>query len=145
MNIKAKSILLMLAVFFLGIFTGAMLNRAFIQHRIQKALALRNPAPFITNFERIIDPDPAQYRKIRKILEKHARNIYSLRQEFYKSTRKELDSLKKELEPVLTEEQKYRLERSFLDRLRRPRRMPPFRLPPRRMPRYPEKESRTRR
>lgn len=145
MNVKVKSILIILAVFILGLFTGAMLNRALIQHRIQKALALRNPAPFITTIERIIDPTPEQYRHIRKILEKHAKNIYTYRREFHKSTLKELNSLKKELETVLTEEQKRRLEHSYLNRLRRPRRMPPFRTPPRRTPWPPKKDHRTRR
>ncbi|MBN1271973.1 MAG: hypothetical protein JXB26_06840 [Candidatus Aminicenantes bacterium] len=134
MNIKVKFILLILLIFILGIFTGGMLNRALLQHRIRKAFSLRYPAPFITNFERIINPTPEQRQKIRKILEKHTRNIYNLRIEFQNSTKQELDNLRKELEPLLTEEQKARLEESHLNRLRRPGPMPPFRTPPWRGP-----------
>ena len=60
--------------------------------------------------ERVIQPTPEQREKIDKILEKYADNIADKRRQAMKETAVLMDSLRSELEPILTEQQKIRLE-----------------------------------
>jgi uncharacterized protein YneF (UPF0154 family) len=139
MNTKVKIVLIIIVTLVIGIMLGAMLNRAFLRHRIHRAFADRKPMGMISFMERIIQPTPDQREQIREILEKHRKKSSDLREKFMMEMQADFESLEAELDPILTPEQKRRLRRRpfgplpdpgrFPDR-RRPRRKPPREKPP---------------
>lgn len=124
MNIKAKTALIIVITLALGIVIGAMLNRALLQRRINRAFSWRSPDFMITNLENIIQPDQKQRERIKEILNKHAERMMELRENSRKDMQEAFESLQKELDLVLTPEQKNRLMRRLPDPLRRFRRFP---------------------
>lgn len=110
MNVKLKMTFVIIATLALGIIIGAMLNRALVEKRIRNILSKRAPDVFVPFIEESINPDPTQSEEIRKILKKHAKRI----DEIHTNSRIELqsafESLREELDPLLTPEQKKRLE-----------------------------------
>jgi uncharacterized membrane-anchored protein YhcB (DUF1043 family) len=133
MNTKVKVASIIIVTLVIGIVLGAMLNRAFLRHRIQRAFAERNPAGMIFFMERSIQPTEEQRVQIREILEKHRKKSAEMREKFMMDMQAEFESLEAELDPILTPEQKNRLKR----RLRGPwrdRGQLPGRRGPRRKP-----------
>ncbi len=139
MNTRVKIALIIIVTLALGIVLGAMINRAFMRHRIQRAFADRNPLGMVSFIERNIRPTPDQREQIREILEKHRKKSAEIREKFMIDMRAEFESLEAELDPILTPEQKDRLKRRlrgpwrdhrrFPDR-RGPRMKPPGERPP---------------
>jgi hypothetical protein len=139
MNTKSKIALIIIVTLVIGIVLGAMINRAFLRHRIQRAFATRNPVGMVSFIERSIRPTPDQRAKIREILEKHRMKSQEIRDRFMKEMQLEFESLESELDPILTPEQKERLKdrtpgpwrdhRRFADP-RRSLRKPPRQKPP---------------
>lgn len=147
MNIKIKTALIIISTLTIGIIFGALLSRAYLHHRIRRAFTMVNPTKSMIFFERTINPTPAQRVQIRKIIQKHTKTISELQKEFREGMESSFESLRKELDSVLTPEQKERLERMMRDRRpwpRRDRRMwPPRDRPfpdPQRKPPPPEKK-----
>jgi uncharacterized membrane-anchored protein YhcB (DUF1043 family) len=139
MNTKAKVALIIIVTLVIGIVLGAMLNRAFLRHRIQRAFADRNPAGMVSFIERNIRPTPEQREQIREILEKHRKKSAEMREKYMMDMQAEFESMEAELNPILTPEQKNRLKRRlrgpWRDRGRFPdrrgqRRKPPGEKPP---------------
>lgn len=126
MNIKAKTTLIIIITLAIGIVIGAMLNRALSQNRIRRILSRRNPPMFISFYERIIEPDDSQRELIRKILDKYAKRFSEIRTNFGEELESSIESMRAELDPILTPEQKERLKKGFPGRPpfpdRRPRR-----------------------
>jgi predicted RNase H-like nuclease (RuvC/YqgF family) len=135
MNTKVKIALIIIVTLVIGIVLGAMLNRAFLRHRIHRAFADRNPAGMISFIEKDIRPTPDQREKIREVLEKHRKKSSDLREKFMMEMQAEFESLEAELDPILTSEQKNRLKRRFRGPWRDPRRFPDPRRPRRKPPR----------
>ncbi len=135
MNTKVKIALIIIVTLMIGIVLGAMLNRAFIRYRIQKAFADRNPEGMVSFMERIIQPTPDQREQIREILENHRKKSSDLREKFMMEMQAEFESLEAELDLILTPEQKRRLRRRPFGPLPDPRGFPdrpgPWRKPPR--------------
>ncbi len=135
MNTKVKIALIIIVTLVIGIVLGAMLNRAFLRHRIQRAFADRNPVGMVSFIERNIRPTEEQREQIRVILEKHRKNSADMREKFMKEMQAEFESLEAELDPILTPEQKNRLKRRLRGPWRDPRGFPdrpgPRRKPPR--------------
>jgi len=134
MNTKVKIALIIIVTLVIGIVLGAMLNRAFMRFRIQRAFADRNPLGMISFIEKDIRPTPDQREKIREVLEKHRKKSLDLREKFMMEMRAEFESLEAELDPILTPEQKNRLKRRFRGPWRDPRRFPDPRRPRRKPP-----------
>lgn len=140
MNIKIKTTLIIVLTLLIGILTGAMLNRTLTHRRIRNILLQRRPDVFATRWERHLRPNTGQERAIREILDKHARKIADLRLKFLEEMQSQYESLKKEIDPLLTPKQKRRLMRGFPRHSRDPRR-----LMDRRRPRQKPKRKRPRR
>jgi hypothetical protein len=134
MNTKVKIALIIIVTLVIGIVLGAMLNRAFMRFRIQRAFADRNPLGMISFIEKDIRPTPDQREKIREVLEKHRKKSLDLREKFMMEMQAEFESLEAELDPILTPEQKNRLKRRFRGPWRDPRRFPDPRRPRRKPP-----------
>ena len=138
MNLKVKTTLIIIATLIFGIICGALLSRAYLHYRIRKAVVMVNPNRFMPFLERVINPTPEQREQIRTIIQDHAVEVLEIRKEFEKSMTSSFESLRKELDSVLTPEQKRRLEKSMRerrpwmrrDRPRLPRRKAPFDSPP---------------
>lgn len=135
MNMKVKTTLIIIITLILGIILGAMLNRAFVHLRIQRAFDAVNPNRFAMILEEVIDPTPKQKKQIREILKKHANTVSELRKNLDEGIASSFMTLQKELDSVLTPEQKERLEKTVRRRrpwMRRNRRFPwpPPKFPP---------------
>jgi len=113
MNIKLKITLIIIVTLVIGIVIGAMVNRTLSQNRIRNIISSRRPDFFISFYEKIIEPDAAQSELIREILIKHAKHISDIRTNFFDEMSSSFESLKAELDPILTAEQKEHLKRRF--------------------------------
>jgi Spy/CpxP family protein refolding chaperone len=142
MNMKAKTALIITATLIIGIIFGALISRAYLHHRIRRAFVMVNPNRFMPVFEHIISPSPEQREQIRKIIRKHALEVQEIRDGFDARMSSSFESLQKELDSVLTPEQKARLEKRMKERrpwMRRqrprlPRRDRPFPIPKKKFP-----------
>lgn len=110
MNIKVKISFILVVTLIIGIVTGAMLNRAFTQRRIQRVFSMRNPNSFVQSYLDTLNPDTEQRRQIKEILDKHAMLIAELRTKFQEEMSDLFESMRSELEPILSKEQIDQLE-----------------------------------
>ena len=113
MNLKVKITFLIIITLIIGIVIGAMINRAVSQNRIKRILERRNPPIFISFYERIIGPEAEQRESVREILDKYAQRFSEIRIDFQEELESSFESMRAELDPLLTPEQKERLERGF--------------------------------
>jgi Spy/CpxP family protein refolding chaperone len=147
MNMKVKTTIVIIITLIFGIVLGAMLNRTFTLQRIKRAFDAVNPNRFTMILEQAIEPSEEQKKQIREILRKHAKIVSELRKNLEEGMESSFKTLQKELDSVLTPEQKERLEKMIKERrpwMRRdgkpwPRRDGPFPWPQRKLP--PEKKS----
>jgi Spy/CpxP family protein refolding chaperone len=116
MNMKVKTTIIIIITLIFGIVLGAMLNRTFTHRRIRRAFDAVNPIRFTMILERAINPTEEQKNQIREILQKHAEQVEKLRGDAMEEMQTSLQTLKKELDSVLTPEQKERLERMMRER-----------------------------
>jgi hypothetical protein len=112
MNLKVKSSVIIIGTFVLGMIIGSIFMRSFfgppeMRDRIRE---LRKPEGFMENFERIIKPTDVQSEQIREILRSHFERVHKNSKEFRERFIQLNDSLRAELDPVLSEEQKARLD-----------------------------------
>ena len=112
MNVKTKTSIIIITTLILGIFIGAMLNRALLQRRIGRVFSMRNPATFMDFFHRTLDPSQEQAKKIKTILDKYSDRMIGMRESFLEETQAVSEELDKELDPILTPQQRRRLERN---------------------------------
>ena len=112
MSPLAKSIMVIVVTLAIGIAVGALLDASLARGRIEQVREFRGGSNLLDPLERIIEPtDEEQRERIRAVLMRaSARNA-----DVFERTRVEMeaamDSLRAELEPLLTEEQKARLDR----------------------------------
>ena len=147
MNIRVKTALIIISTLIIGIILGALLSRVYMHHRIRRAFTMVNPNRFITVFEQTLRPTPEQRAQIRKIIQNHAKTVFELQKDLREGMESSFASLRKELDSVLTPEQKRRLERMIRNRSlwpRRDRRLRPPRdrpfFDPQKKPPPPEKK-----
>ena len=111
MNMKVKTTIVIIITLIFGIVLGAMLNRTFMHQRIRRAFDAVNPNRFTMILERAIGPNPEQRKLVKEILQKHEKDISDLRKDLRDGMQSSIQSLQKELDSVLTPEQKERLEK----------------------------------
>jgi len=121
MNTKTKSALLLLLTLLIGVIVGVLGTRMVMEHRVAKFMAMRNDRFFQHRMEAFLQPRPEQMDTLNAIFDKYQPKFLQLNRKFRAESRAILDSLHKELDPVLTEEQ--------LQRLKERRGMPPFGRP----------------
>ena len=121
MNTKVKIAAIMVLTLVLGIFIGAMANRALMHNRIRRTFTMNDPARFPMRIIEIIQPDGAQEVQLKEILDRHSNKLFESRENFMKESRAVWETLMKEIETILTPEQKERLK----NRERLMRRMSP--------------------
>ncbi len=120
MKMGTKTILVILITLIIGMIIGVLISGAFARHRSGRFMSMREPGRLGAHVERIIDPDESQREAVRAILQRHSEQFLKIHSRFEGEMLALRDSLKKDLDPILTEEQKARLERG-------PRHPGPFR------------------
>jgi len=130
MNIRTKTTLIMLITFLSGIIVGFVLNGVIIQHHFyRETRRMRSFGGFYQRFEDIVQPTDQQREAMRDILKKHFEELNQYREQMPAK----FDTLRMQLEEVLSAEQIQRLDQSRLFRFRGPGHPPdgpkPFDLP----------------
>ncbi|MGD2091569.1 MAG: hypothetical protein PVH61_35680 [Candidatus Aminicenantes bacterium] len=116
MNIKIKTTLIILFTFIIGMVAGSMITQAYLKYRMKKFLSMNMPAGFADHFERIIEPTDEQRKALREILYKYGQKMSEMRQKIREEFLPINRAMQKELNSILTPEQKQRLERRFFRR-----------------------------
>jgi septal ring factor EnvC (AmiA/AmiB activator) len=123
MKTKYKTIGLLFGTLVVGILVGMLLHATFLRSQFRKHIhKIRTEDGFIQRFEDLIQPTEEQRVQLETVLKKHFEEMDKQRDVF----RALMDSLKADIDSVLTEEQRQRLQKNmFLERSKSPRR-PPF-------------------
>ena len=113
MNLKVKSSLIIIVTFVFGMVLGSIFTKSFLgpPEMMDRIAKLRNPEGFMERFEQILDPDDSQKEKIRYILQNHFERMHNQSLEFRERFMNFNDSLRTELDPILNDEQKERLDK----------------------------------
>ncbi|MXY48969.1 MAG: hypothetical protein F4Y38_06650 [Gemmatimonadetes bacterium] len=110
MNIHLKTAAILLATLIIGMVCGALILGAFARDRLQPPPQVTRDR-FVERWVRMVRPDPAQLQRIREVVGEHESGF----RENYMRHRQEMqdlvDSLHRDLEPILTEEQLERIKR----------------------------------
>ena len=112
MKVGMKSGIVLVFTLLIGIMLGILIDRPLVKRSYEKRMSkMHNPRGFIHMMERLIEPvDENQQKKIRKIIEKYSPKFHELNMQGRKQITALVDEMHKELDPILTEEQKARLK-----------------------------------
>ena len=117
MNIHLKTAAILLATLIIGMVCGALILGAFARDRLQPPPQMTRER-FVERWVRMVRPDQEQMRRIREVVGEHEPGF----RENYTRHRREMqtlvDSLHRDLEPILTERQLERIQRIRLRRER---------------------------
>ncbi|MCY3554203.1 MAG: hypothetical protein OXH56_02665 [Gemmatimonadetes bacterium] len=109
MNIHLKTAAILLATLIIGMVCGALILGAFARDRLQPPPQVTRER-FVERWVRMVRPDPVQLERIREVVGEHEPGF----RENYMRHRQEMqvlvDSLHRDLEPILTEEQLQRIK-----------------------------------
>jgi len=112
MSPSAKSLFIIAATLIVGGLVGAFTTAAVNNHRMEQLGAMRYQEGFIHAAEAVIVPtDEAQRERLRPVLQHAAARRAALWHTYRTERRVLLDSMREELAPLLTEEQRQRLRR----------------------------------
>ena len=113
MNLKVKSSLIIIVTFIIGLVLGIIITKSFFRppKMIDRITELRKQEGFMKRFEKIIDPDESQKEKIKFILQNHFERMHNQSLEFRDRFMNLNDSLRADLDPILNDEQKERLDK----------------------------------
>jgi len=111
MKAKAKSFIILIVTFILGIVLGIVISNTFMRSDYRKKVdRLRTPEGFVGLYERIIQPEEAQRDTLQFILRNHFEKIKEQGENSFRTFHALEDSLYIALAPVLTDEQNQRLK-----------------------------------
>lgn len=137
MTPKVKSSILLISTLIIGMLLGALVNARVAEQRVQQIESLRSQRGFVQYLERGIKPvDDQQRAEIRTVLQRTQERMGLHMRQSRQEVRAILDSMRTELDTVLTDEQMRRLERHLQQRSRGPRLQgrPPGRMDGRQRP-----------
>ena len=132
MNMKVKTTLIILFTLLIGIILGMLIDRTIMRFRFQKKFAEARQARGITRLlENLIRPDESQYEAVKDILEKYSKRLHDHREKSFQEMNVFIDSMRAELDQILTDEQKARIKKDMerIERMRGRRPGPPMRPP----------------
>lgn len=113
MNPRLRSAILLLTILCIGMVLGALIRSSVGGHRMSRG-GMRTDEGFIASYERAIQPNnEEQAAKIRQVLAETAPEVIELVRTNQAKVREHLDEMRAELEPLLDEDQKARLEQRF--------------------------------
>ncbi|MGQ9604127.1 MAG: hypothetical protein ACUVUU_07920 [bacterium] len=112
MNLQLKSALIIIVTMIIGILIGTFIVAPLAARRYLAMMeTLRHRAGLAYGIERMILPDRSQKEYVKPVIRKYSERFEMLFQKHRKDVQALVDSLEAELNPLLTEEQKQRLER----------------------------------
>jgi hypothetical protein len=123
MRTRTKTTLIIIATLVIGIFIGALGSGFVVQRSARHFGERKHREIFIDRVVEVIDPTPDQERVVRAILTKHSEQFEEMSDRFRLEAAALFDSLKADLDTVLTEEQKARLQER-VEKMPRPMRHP---------------------
>lgn len=127
---RTKSIALLVATLLLGIVLGAVLNAWWARERFERLRRLRTPGGFEQIVTRSLEPtSPEQRQEIEIVVGRTAQRLDSLRARHWRAVRATVDSMRIDLEPILTDEQQEVLTRRIRMHRHRSGFRPPGRPP----------------
>jgi len=106
---KTKAVIILIGTLLLGVILGSMGNRFIVQNRFERMARMRQQEGFVRMFEFMIDPSDAQTDTVRTILRKHHQRFRDINMGHMENVRSVMDSMRKDLQPYLTDEQIARL------------------------------------
>ena len=119
MNIQMKTATILIGTLLLGGVLGALLLGSIRGEREAAREEIGRPGGGARHIERIIQPrDAEQRRAVMQVLRKWRERHRAVLEETHRQLREGFDSMKAELEPILDEDQRERLEQEA-ERLRR--------------------------
>lgn len=139
---RTKSIALLLTTLVLGIVLGGVLNAWWARDRFDRIRQMQRPGGLETVLMNTIEPtSPEQREAIQQVLADASQRVRQMRMRHRREVRATVDSLRADLLPLLTDEQKARLNERLRNRRQPPRVQrpgPPGRPPggPPRPPRF---------
>lgn len=97
---------MLIAGFFIGTFTAGRITR----NKIERFSSYRSPDNFRQMLYRDLNLTPEQQKKVDPIIREHSKTLRSMTMEYKSAFTKELDQFHAQLEPVLTDDQKKKME-----------------------------------
>jgi hypothetical protein len=123
MKTGTKSMLLLFSTLLIGMALGSLLTGAINQHRLERLAEMRSARGMAYFLEDVIRPESTEQREaIRAVLDSAAPKFAAAMQESREKMRALTDSVRAELDPLLTDEQRDRMD----DRMRIGRGGQPF-------------------
>lgn len=113
MNTKWTAALVLVLTLILGIVLGALGGRVYMQSRFPRGRPPMRQVDrdlFVTRMVQMLDVKPDQEDTVRAILAAHSARFLALHERQTEETARLLDTLRANLEPVLTPEQRARFE-----------------------------------
>jgi len=102
--------LILISTLIIGMILGAVLHGTYMRYHFRKNIARwRTSEGFVKRFEKVIQPADHQKDEVEKILNKTFENMRKKLRPRFQKFESIMDSMKLELEPFLTLEQKKRL------------------------------------
>jgi len=121
MNMKFKTTLILVFTLLIGIILGFFIDRTIMRFQFQKRFAeVRKERGITRLLEDLIRPDESQYEAIKDILEKYSKRLHDQREKSFQEMNVVIDSMRAELDQILTDEQKARLKKD-MERMKRMR------------------------
>jgi hypothetical protein len=120
MSTRSQTTLIVVATLAIGILIGLFLAGPVLHRQLRPPFPARHPDGFAFAVEMLIDPEPDQVDAVRRILSDHSDRFSDISSEYRSEISVVMDSLMRDLDPILTDEQKARLDERH-DHLRRMR------------------------
>ncbi len=112
MNTRSRAVLIVIATLAIGVVVGTLLVGPLVaRHHFRHLDTLRTREGFASRMEKIIEPNASQVGPVRDVLAKYAEQFEEMNTKYHESMKALTDSMRQDLSPILTEEQKTRLER----------------------------------
>jgi len=111
MTASTKSVLMLLSTLLIGILLGSLITGAVNNRRMRNLAEMRSARGLAFHFEEVVQPESEEQREaIRAVLDEAAPKFSAAMQESRERMRALTDSVRAELDPLLTDEQRKRLE-----------------------------------
>ena len=110
MSIQWKSTVIIISTLVIGILIGVFLAGPVMHRHLRPPISERGPDGFASMLERIIQPTPDQEEAVGAVLAMHSARLDGMRAGFRDEMVALMDSLRVDLDPILTDEQKARLD-----------------------------------
>jgi galactokinase len=114
MTASTKSALMLFSTLLIGMLLGSLITGAVNNRRMRSLAEMRSARGLAIRFEDMVRPESEEQREaIRAILEEAAPEFAAVMLESRERMRSLTDSVRAELDPLLTEEQRERLDRGM--------------------------------